>query len=135
MAIIGGGLVGCETAYWLAKKGHTVKIIEMRERILMDASYTTLEAQLAKLDMPEIEVFEKTKVVAAKEGNVVCEKDDGEFAVSADSVVLAVGYKPNSSLYDALWPEIKEVYQVGDNRSTGKIFAANHSAYQVAKSI
>ncbi len=136
VAIIGGGLVGCETAYWLAKQGHQAHIIEMREDILLDASYTTIEAQRAKLAIPEIDKYVKTRVTEVADGKVICLTEDSKTVeVSADSVILAAGYKGNQSLYNDLWLEIDEVYQVGDNAKTGKIFAANHQAYQVAKYI
>lgn len=136
VAIIGGGLVGCETAYYLAKQGHTAHIIEMREDILLDASYTTLASQLAKLDIPEISKYVKTRVTKVQDGKVICEDSNGNpLEIKADSVILAAGYKGDNSLYEDLWLEIREVYQVGDNHTTGKIFAANHEAYQVAKYI
>lgn len=136
VAIIGGGLVGCETAYYLAKQGHQAHIIEMRENVLLDASYTTLEAQLMKLDMPEIDKYIKTKVIEVKDGKVICEDENGKTVeINADSVILAAGYEADNSLYDDLWMEVKEVYQIGDNHKAGKIFAANQQAYQVAKYI
>jgi len=136
VSVIGGGMVGCEIAYCLAKQGHAVNIIEMQERILMDASFVTVESQLAKLELPEITIYDHTTVcgVTASSVNVKNEKGDKKILAS-DTVILAVGYVGTSDFYNALNEDVREVYQIGDNRRARKILNATHEAYRIARSL
>ena len=68
--------------------------------------------------------------------SVICTDSDGkEFAVKADTVVMAIGERPDSSLYDSLKDEVKEIYNIGDSNGGGILPGAVYEGYTVGNTI
>ena len=55
--------------------------------------------------------------------------------MNVDSVVIAIGYKPNNNLYNSLIKEMFEVYSIGDSREAANYMNAIWDAYDVARNI
>lgn len=73
VAIIGRGLVACETALWLAKQGKKVTIIEALEKILaVNAPLCHANSDMLKELIPfhGIDVIASTKAVSFASGNL-----------------------------------------------------------------
>jgi NADPH-dependent 2,4-dienoyl-CoA reductase/sulfur reductase-like enzyme/rhodanese-related sulfurtransferase len=99
--VIGGGLIGLEVTESLVRKGLSVTIIEMMDRILPGLFDAEMSAYLAKhLAEKGITVMTDTKVTRITgdgQGNAAAVvTDKGE--VPADFVLIAVGVKPNAKL-------------------------------------
>lgn len=135
VVIVGGGLVGCETAHVLSEKGCQVHIIEMQDDILKDASYVTRHSQLAVLKTTGAKIHVNTKLTSVLPDGVLTEHDGQEEKIHADYTILAVGYRNQSSLYEELVDLVEEVYQIGDFRQVRKISDAVYEGYHIAKSI
>ena len=117
VAIIGGGLSGCELSAQLASEGKQVTVIEMMPKLMANqkrpVAMSTLTLQgLMKSRGVDIKTSAKLKEI--KDGFVVAETAEGNIEVAADTVVMAVGAKENDGLYRALEDYAGEVYKIGD---------------------
>ena len=96
VAVIGGGLVGAETAEYIAHKGCQVSIIEMTDKIAAQESSTIIPTMMADFAAHGVQQLTKTTVKAITENGVVATDAEGnEITVEADVVVMAVGSKKN----------------------------------------
>ena len=74
-----------------------------------------------------------TKVKAVVEDGVLVEDNEGkEFVVEADSVVCALGFRPDYHLVDSLSDLVDEYYIIGDCAKVGKVYEAMSTAYYSA---
>ncbi|WP_316979410.1 oxidoreductase [Shumkonia mesophila] len=136
--IIGGGLVGCETALMLVRQGKKVVIVEALDEILSLAGplcYANREMLADLLRFHHVEIRTGTKAVRLDGQSLFVTKNGVEEKVTTDSVIIAVGYDANTSLYDALLYDIEEIYQVGDARKVSNIMYAIWDAFEVARNI
>ena len=131
--VVGGGLVGTETALDLAEKGHDVTIVEMLPRIMNDVASTDLIAyseRIAVLD--NMKVLTNTRLTEVKRKGVVVSGPKGTFELDGDTVILALGFKSNNGLASELKARGKPVKVIGDAVKPGKIMDAIHTAYRTA---
>lgn len=132
VVVVGGGLVGSETALHLAEHGHDVTIVEMLPRIMKDVSSADVTVYTGRMAKANVQVRTDTKLVRVEDGGVAVAGRKGEETLAADTVVLALGLKSSSALYDELSQySDREVYLIGDAVKPGKIFDAIHTAYRV----
>lgn len=133
VAVIGGGMVGAETAEYLAAEGAEVSIIEMTGEIAKGESTTVLPDMQADFAAHGVKEYINSKVVKITLNSVVCENADGErFEIPADFAVIAVGAKPN--FFDVSRVTAK-VHYCGDCTRAADISYAIRTAYDVANSI
>ena len=66
---------------------------------------------------------------------MVSNKKKGTFALDADTVILALGFKSCQDVYQELKAAGKEVYLIGDAVKPGKIMDAIHTGYRVGLNI
>ena len=136
--IVGGGLVGCETAIWLADKGIEVTIVEALNKLLaLNGPLCHANSDMLEALVPYkgIEVFTSSKVVHTTEKGVLINHNGEEKELEADSVILAVGYLPEASLYRELNEEIADIHLLGDARNVANIMYAIWDAYEVASTV
>jgi len=134
VAVIGGGLTGCEIAYELALQGKKPVIIEMmndliRQKGVCLANSSYLREYFAWKKVP---VYLETRLVEVKDGAVVCADRDGKlFEIPCDSVISCAGYLPAP-----LAPAGKKNVQiVGDCRSVGNLRSVIWGAYEAAMKV
>ncbi|MBQ7521159.1 MAG: FAD-dependent oxidoreductase [Clostridia bacterium] len=131
VVMIGGGLVGTETALDLAENGHDVTIVEMLPRIMNDVATTDLIAYSERIAKTDMKVLTDTRLERVTEkGAVVSARKQGERELEADTVILALGFRSCNELYQQLKAAGKEAYLVGDAVKPGKIFDAVHTGYR-----
>ena len=136
VAVIGGGLVGTETALWLDEQGMDVIIVEILDQIMVDCAVTDKIALFEKLAMTKIKVHTGSRLVAINDRGIVIDNGGKKVEIPVDSVVMAVGFTPIKELSDKLREETDlKVYSIGDCVCPGKIFDAIHSAYKTARVI
>lgn len=136
VVIVGGGLVGCETAHVLAEQGCKVHIVEMQDDVLKDTSYVTRHSQLAVLASTGAELHVSTRLIEILEDGILAEHERKTVKIHADAVVLAMGYRNKSTLYSDLLDTMDcEVYQIGDCRQTRKIADAVREGHIIAKNL
>ena len=115
VAVIGGGMVGCETAEYLAARGCKVSVIEMMDKIAAGESTTILPTLLENYKTYGVEQYPSHKVKEFRMDAVVCENKDGaEVTIPCDYIVLAMGARSNE--FDAAVLEAASipVYSIGD---------------------
>ena len=136
VAVIGGGCVGGEIAYDLAKSGKNVTLIEKNKTVAADKQLTDDVHQM----LNELLVYHGAKVMTSTDAVGISadgvQVDNGGMisTVNADTVVIATGTQAVPSLYDELVGCGAELYVIGD--ATGKrntIQTASLQAYEIAR--
>ena len=134
--ILGGGLVGAETAEYLANKGHEVTIVEMMERIAAQESQTVLPLMMKDFAEHNVQQLTNTKVSSISNNTVkaVNTKDNTEIEIKADTIVAALGSRKNVMDVTGI---TKPVHYVGDcsGERTADIASAIRTAYHTANAI
>ena len=135
VSVIGGGLVGVETAEYLASRGCKVTIIEMMDQIAKEESNTVLPTLMSELEHYNVQIVTSAKLSEIKDDSVVVEKtiDDNTSTeeIASDFVVMAVGARKNlPELSDCPLP----LHYIGDcaGERPSNIDHAIKSAYDVA---
>ena len=135
VSVIGGGLVGVETAEYLASRGCKVTIIEMMDQIAKEESNTVLPTLMSELEHYNVQIVTSAKLSEIKDDSVVVEKtiDDNRSTeeIASDFVVMAVGARKNlPELSDCPLP----LHYIGDcaGERPSNIEHAIKSAYDVA---
>ena len=135
VTIVGGGLVGCETALWLAKQGKQVTIVEALGKLLAvngPLCHANSEMLEALIPYNNIQVVTNAKVQHFENGVLTAQTPKGECKLEADDVILCVGYKEEDSLYKELEFAVPELYCLGDARKVANIMYAIWDAFEVA---
>lgn len=135
VTIVGGGLVGCETALWLAKQGKQVTIVEALDKLLAvngPLCHANSEMLEALIPYNNIQVVTSAKVRHFENGVLTAQTPEGERKLEADDVILCVGYKEEDSLYKELEFAVPELYCLGDARKVANIMYAIWDAFEVA---
>ena len=136
VVIIGGGLVGVELGIFLSMKGSEVTILEIMPYLNYGAS--GVHGAFLDLKIPEygIRVELSTKAVMIDDQGVVGEDQKGkQKKFPADTVIYAVGLKPQWERADELRQLAKEFFQIGDCLRPRNILMANQEGYYAAKDI
>ncbi len=132
IVVIGGGLVGTETALDLAENGHSVTLVEMLPKIMKDVAVTDFLAYSERIAKTDMRVLTETRLEEVLDNGARVSSKKGEETIEADTVILALGLKAEQGLYNELIAAGKEAYLVGDAVKAGKIFDAIHTAYRAA---
>lgn len=136
--IIGGGLVGCETALWLADQGKKVTIVELQSDILkVGGPLCHANEDMLKdlVKFKKIDVRLNTVVAGATDNGFILKSGDKEDIVAADSAIVAIGYNSQRSLYDEIKFQVPEVHLLGDATQVQNIMYAIWNAYEVSRNI
>lgn len=134
--VIGGGLIGSETALYLAQSGKKVIIIEMREDIVMDDD--PLSAAAVKLCLSEKGVTVHTNATVNRiESNSVyyTDKNGIEHQMNGDSIVAATGLKACDQEVARFSKLVEQTFIIGDCVKARKIFNCFHEAWFAVRNI
>jgi 2-enoate reductase len=134
--VAGGGSVGCEVALYLHGQGKRVTLIEMMKELLPeDINLNTRMGLLSMIKQSGIEVLTETRLVAVTDDGVLVSCAGGEKELKADSVVLALGFRPESQLRQQLEGIVPELFVIGDCLQPRKIINAIWEGFHTARSI
>jgi len=136
--VVGGGLVGCETGLWLQQQGKKVTIVEALPEIIgggADMCFANYDMLKDLLDFNKIDVCRNSTVIAVNDTSVIVKTSEEQKEIKADTIMVAIGYRSNSGLYDSMTSSNKELYNVGDSRNVHNIMYAIWDAYQVARGL
>lgn len=139
VVVVGGGQVGCEIALWLRSKGKNVTIVEFAQKLMSGAGKVFEANSLELEDMLSysgVDVLTKAACKEAGDGYVLLDTSEGEKKISADTVILSVGFHADLSLYYRLNKEVpKKVWCLGDAKSPSNILYAIQDGNAVGKAI
>ena len=136
--VIGGGLVGTETAEYLLAKGCQVSIVEMMDKIANGESSTILPTIMADFTKHDVKQYINTKVNSiTNDGKTVLATNTAEekdITIDCNMVVMAVGSVKNSFDVDGV---TVPVYYAGDcsGERTASIAEAIRGGYKAANEI
>ena len=167
--VIGGGVVGCETAYWLKyEKGCDVTVVEMLPYIMSGACTANRYHLIHYMEKAGVQLLNCAKVTGFTKGSVQIEKNISKGVpdpyntwqpqlpenianplakkigpetenqeLPADLVIFAMGGRPDESLYleGLRLHAAKELYNIGDSFSGGRVLEASRAAYRLARGI
>jgi len=133
VAVIGGGLVGCEVGLHLAKTGHTVEVIEMLGELARDDNAIHKQGMEWLWAKVPINANLNTKVIKVTDKGVLCEIPDGETKlIDADTVIYSIGLEPRRDVYEQMCNLCYDVVAVGDCVQSAKIVDAVHAGWNAA---
>lgn len=141
VAVIGGGLTGCEIAYELCLEGKHPIIVEMMGDLICQKVCLANSSYLREyFKLHNVPVFLHSTLKEVKDGSIVCDKDGKEIELTCDSVISSAGYIPAP-----LAEEKKNIFKkpardnkihlVGDCRSIGNLKSVIWCAYETAMKI
>jgi len=135
VVIIGGGMVGCETAEFLSQKGKQVTILETLDRIGNDMGPTVRWVILGRLRKAGVKMEASVMVTEITSvGTKGLRAGSLEF-FGGDSVVIAVGAKANKELAETLKDKPLALYFAGDCIEPRRIVSAIHEGFQAASEV
>ncbi|MBQ6265684.1 MAG: FAD-dependent oxidoreductase [Clostridia bacterium] len=136
VVVIGGGSTGCETAEFLGKQGKKVTVIEMSEVVAGNTGKTAQTILLGHLKGYGVKILTGCRAEKITQTEVVCKNKSGSgFSVKADTVVLSIGERPDSTLFDELKDIHPEVYNIGDSNGGEILPNAVYEGYTVGNRI
>lgn len=138
VAIIGGGLVGCELALDLAENDHDVTIVEALPAILSAGAPIPHMNKMMLLDLLRangVQFLEGVKVESVDRNTICYSKNGKAHTLDTDTVVYAIGYRSNRELFDSVQVDEQEIYLIGDARRPRNIMYAIWDAYELANNI
>lgn len=133
--IIGGGLVGCETALDLKKKDYDVSIVEAMPSLMAQNGplcYANEQMLRDLIAWHKIPVYLNSRAVKTVSAGLLIEKDGEQVVVPAKTVILSIGYRPDLNLYESLENRGVDIYRIGDVNGGGNIQHAIWEAFEVA---
>lgn len=139
VVVIGGNMLGCEVAELIAEKGNIVSVIKMRpgEAMAEDCEPTNRRGLLDALQACRVNMVSGHKVKGlTADGVKVVHRDTGEEStLEAETVVLALGSKPNRGLIDELKKSSVDFFPIGDCRQPRNIRNAIYEGALIGRQI
>jgi 2-enoate reductase len=133
VVVIGGGLVGCETALWLALQGRQTTIVELLPEVATSIFRPSRLMLLDLLRAHKAEILTCTRAEEIDEKGVAISGAQGvRRTLECQTVALAAGLKPRRELYEALRPDVPELYLIGDCKEPRKIINAVWDGFHIA---
>jgi 2,4-dienoyl-CoA reductase-like NADH-dependent reductase (Old Yellow Enzyme family) len=122
VAVLGGGLMGAELAYYLAKRGKQVSLVEARSRVASDTRPELRQhviAALREMDCPVYVGVQDLRVNAY--GEVTAQHKDHTLRMPVETVILAGNYEPCDTSYNELEGKVPEMHLIGDAYETAEL--------------
>lgn len=138
VVVIGGGEVGVEAEMNLAKKGHNVTVLEMRDTLAADTTLihyrSMFEAAWEELDNFKYILNVRCSGINKNEVIYIDANGDKKF-IKADSVVVSVGMKAKKAEALEFYGAADRFYMIGDCKKPATIQQAMRSAFSIASTI
>ena len=138
VTVVGGGLVGCETALWLAQEGKRVTIVEALDRLMAvnkPLCHANSEMLERLLPFHGVETLVSSSVQKYESGKIFVKTPQGERQLDCDTVILSVGFREDRGVFDAWENSAREIYLLGDAKKVANIMYAVWDAFEVANHI
>jgi len=135
--VIGGGMVGCETADFLGQiMGCRVTLVEALPRVAQDVGDTTRHFLLQRLAQRRVKIITSAAVKQLTNDGAILEQSGKEETLSGfDTIVLAMGVAPVNELAAKIRDKIKETYVIGDAKQPRKALDAIAEAAEIGRKV
>lgn len=127
--VAGGGPSGCDCAIELAMEGKEVTIVEMVDRLYPTGTLDNRLSVLRRMAEEKINVLTGTKLKEIRADGAVAENGEGELFLAADTVIIAMGTRPNNAEARAILNKYVNAQMVGDCRQIGQVGEAVHQGF------
>ncbi|MEL7567068.1 MAG: FAD-dependent oxidoreductase [Dehalobacterium sp.] len=129
IVVVGGGMVGCETALHLAQLGREVTVLEMGADLMPDGLFTERLHTLQFLE-PMAKTFVNMRCTEITDEGVYATDDAGKSNFfPADTIVMATGMCPNKKVKESFFGTAYEVVSVGDCVKLGNLVNAVRTGF------
>lgn len=152
--IIGGGLVGIETARYIASKHYATDKSKLFNKLFIgsDIPVTDIHSNITVVEMTRkigkdfggikwivmkevnedrIKTMTETKIKEICDGYVIAETIEGDINIPADNVIIATGFTPKvSEIAETCFDERISCTKIGDCSNVGDAMQGIHEAYQ-----
>jgi NADPH-dependent 2,4-dienoyl-CoA reductase/sulfur reductase-like enzyme len=128
--VVGGGLVGCGVAEWLAGKGNKVRIVEMQADIAPDMFLNEKTTMLERWKKLDIEIFTGKKVASITTRGITVEGGGKTEDISGETIVLATGAEADQKLA-GVKERGRKLFMIGDCAKPRKIMDAVYEGAKV----
>jgi 2,4-dienoyl-CoA reductase-like NADH-dependent reductase (Old Yellow Enzyme family)/thioredoxin reductase len=136
VVVIGGELVGCETADYLTQKGKTVTIVRRGPSMAANLNTRARDNLLARLTRNGVTMLTGVRYEEITDkGLVITNKEGKRQNIGADTIVLATGATPNTELAAELQGQNIALHVIGDCVTPGKISEAIRDGARVGREI
>ncbi len=132
VVVAGGGMVGCETADFLAEKGKKVTVVEQLPVIAQDMEFVRRGMLLDRFAEYPVKVRTNVGIREMVGDGIIT--GDGE-KIAADTVVLDLGVLANREIEPALRGKSWSLYCVGDCDKPGNLMTGIHRAFHLARQL
>jgi len=112
--VIGGGAIGCEVALHLAENGRQVTIVEMLPKIGAQLESMTKKLLIRKLRGYGVRIKTGFKLSRVEDNGAIVTDGKDDVFIEGDAVIIAVGSRPDDSLYRQIRTLGYEIHQIGD---------------------
>lgn len=129
VAVIGGGLVGLETAEFLAEQGYSVTILEMQDSVGQGVYASVVFTLTKALKEHNASILTGHRLTAVTAEGVQALTADGSAVVPCDAVVLALGSKPDEAVVSAFQSAFPGIAVIGDALAGRRIMEATTEGY------
>lgn len=136
VVILGAGVTACDTALHIAQLGHKVDMVarSVHARELGDQNNWLLRYDYIMKQYPHYTLHEHTQVKSIQGTEVTIVEAGEEKRLHADTLVVAVGYKPNP-VADQFYDICYKTYKIGDCYRPAKLAEATNQAYYRVKNL
>lgn len=136
IVLVGSGMTGLETAEYLTEKNKDISVVEMADTLAPGVWMQHPNDVLPRLRQAGTKFFVCKKLVSIDDGGVTVEdtKTKKISFMKAEAVVLSLGVKPETNLYEQI-KNRKNVYKIGDANKVGRIADATADAFETVKNI
>ncbi|MCQ2508619.1 MAG: FAD-dependent oxidoreductase [Dorea sp.] len=135
VAVLGGGLAGCECAIHLEQEGRKVRLIEIRDVLAPDANVRHRPLLLKEIEK-NVEVYTGYRALKVTEEGVICvDKDNKEVLIPGKSVICALGQRSRFDMVAELQDTAPFVRVIGDAARVSTITNAVYWGYHAALDI
>ncbi len=133
--VMGGGLIGCETAVYLAQKGHQVTLTSRRANILTDMGLANRDMLLKMMADYNVQVLTNCLPMRITTSGILVTHNDQERIVSAESLISAANMHSCNELTKALKGRVNELYAIGDCVEPRSIINAIWEAFHIVQKL
>lgn len=139
VVVVGGGLAGCEVAIWLAEKGKKVTIVELFPELMSGGAKVPTQVKMMTKDL--LNHFHVTELTGCRleevtqTGAKITTSNGQTTVLEAETIVMAVGMKPEITLAESLQDFPCRLYRIGDCRQPKNVMNAIWDGYEIARFI
>jgi 2-enoate reductase len=140
VVVVGGGMVGCETAIWLAEQGKRVTLVEVLNELMEGFLTVPLMNRMMLTDMLslyKVNILTGTNIRCITSDSIIVyvKSEDNEREIKADTVVIATGLKADDGLSRELERNVAKLYTIGDCREPRNIMGAVWDGFEVGRTL